>query len=48
MKCLRDNKFENALCRKESKAYLECRMERQVPANICDFSNLPRLPWHLP
>ncbi|XP_038421281.1 cytochrome c oxidase assembly protein COX19-like isoform X2 [Canis lupus familiaris] len=27
MKCLRDNKFENALCRKESKAYLECRME---------------------
>ncbi|XP_012903216.1 cytochrome c oxidase assembly protein COX19 isoform X1 [Mustela putorius furo] len=28
MKCLRDNKFENALCRKESKAYLECRMER--------------------
>uniref|UniRef100_A0A452TJC3 Cytochrome c oxidase assembly protein COX19 n=2 Tax=Ursus TaxID=9639 RepID=A0A452TJC3_URSMA len=32
MKCLRDNKFENALCRKESKAYLECRMERQLMA----------------
>ncbi|XP_035961494.1 cytochrome c oxidase assembly protein COX19 isoform X3 [Halichoerus grypus] len=30
MKCLRDNKFENALCRQESKAYLECRMERSV------------------
>ncbi|XP_030156615.1 cytochrome c oxidase assembly protein COX19 [Lynx canadensis] len=32
MKCLRDNRFENALCRSESKDYLECRMERQVPA----------------
>uniref|UniRef100_A0A8C0QHH4 Cytochrome c oxidase assembly protein COX19 n=1 Tax=Canis lupus familiaris TaxID=9615 RepID=A0A8C0QHH4_CANLF len=32
MKCLRDSKFENALCRKESKAYLECRMERQLMA----------------
>nr|XP_031532702.1 uncharacterized protein LOC102531233 isoform X3 [Vicugna pacos] len=28
MKCLRDNNFENALCRNESKEYLECRMER--------------------
>ena len=33
MKCLRDNNFENALCRNESKEYLECRMERQVPAS---------------
>uniref|UniRef100_A0A8C0L765 Cytochrome c oxidase assembly factor COX19 n=1 Tax=Canis lupus dingo TaxID=286419 RepID=A0A8C0L765_CANLU len=41
MKCLRDSKFENALCRKESKAYLECRMERQVHADTCDFWNLP-------
>ncbi|KAM7143439.1 cytochrome c oxidase assembly protein COX19 [Molossus nigricans] len=32
MKCLRDNKFENALCRRESKEYLECRMERQLMA----------------
>lgn len=32
MKCLRENKFENALCRHESKEYLECRMERQVRA----------------
>ncbi|XP_003469980.1 cytochrome c oxidase assembly protein COX19 [Cavia porcellus] len=32
MKCLRDNKFENALCRNESKEYLECRMERQLMA----------------
>ncbi|KAH1183702.1 hypothetical protein KIL84_014318 [Mauremys mutica] len=30
MKCLRENSFENALCRQESKEYLECRMERQV------------------
>ncbi|XP_056660295.1 cytochrome c oxidase assembly protein COX19 [Monodelphis domestica] len=32
MKCLRDNNFENTLCRKESKEYLECRMERQLMA----------------
>lgn len=32
MKCLRENKFENALCRHESKEYLECRMERQLMA----------------
>ncbi|KAG8509971.1 Cytochrome c oxidase assembly protein COX19, partial [Galemys pyrenaicus] len=30
MKCLRDKNFENALCRNESKEYLECRMERQA------------------
>nr|XP_020737990.1 cytochrome c oxidase assembly protein COX19 isoform X2 [Odocoileus virginianus texanus] len=29
MKCLRDNNFENTLCRNESKEYLECRMERE-------------------
>ncbi|XP_028561185.1 cytochrome c oxidase assembly protein COX19 [Lacerta agilis] len=32
MKCLRENSFENALCRQESKEYLECRMERQLMA----------------
>ncbi|XP_036606821.1 cytochrome c oxidase assembly protein COX19 [Trichosurus vulpecula] len=32
MKCLRDNNFENAFCRNESKEYLECRMERQLMA----------------
>ncbi|KAM5229221.1 cytochrome c oxidase assembly protein COX19 [Ctenodactylus gundi] len=32
MKCLRDSNFENAACRSESKAYLECRMERQLMA----------------
>ncbi|XP_029804493.1 cytochrome c oxidase assembly protein COX19 isoform X2 [Suricata suricatta] len=32
MKCLRDNRFENALCRNESKDYLECRMQRQLMA----------------
>ncbi|XP_061455470.1 cytochrome c oxidase assembly protein COX19 [Rhineura floridana] len=30
MKCLKENRFENALCRQESKEYLECRMERQL------------------
>uniref|UniRef100_A0A667GKQ7 Cytochrome c oxidase assembly protein COX19 n=1 Tax=Lynx canadensis TaxID=61383 RepID=A0A667GKQ7_LYNCA len=30
MKCLCDNKFENALCRNEPKDYLECRMDRQL------------------
>ncbi|KAF6280542.1 cytochrome c oxidase assembly factor COX19 [Rhinolophus ferrumequinum] len=32
MKCLRENNSENALCRNESKEYLECRMERQLMA----------------
>lgn len=32
LKCLHENNFENALCRKESKEYLECRMERQLMA----------------
>ncbi|XP_067317924.1 cytochrome c oxidase assembly protein COX19-like [Anolis sagrei] len=32
MQCLRANHFENALCREESKEYLECRMERQLMA----------------
>ncbi|KAM9096851.1 cytochrome c oxidase assembly protein COX19 [Sarcophilus harrisii] len=32
MKCLRVKNFENALCRNESKEYLECRMERQLMA----------------
>lgn len=40
MKCLRDNRFENALCRNESKDYLECRMERQVHAGNYDFRTL--------
>lgn len=31
LKCLRENNFENGLCRYESKEYLECRMERRVP-----------------
>ncbi|XP_007941336.2 cytochrome c oxidase assembly protein COX19 [Orycteropus afer afer] len=32
MKCLRDNHFENTLCRNESKEYLQCRMERRLMA----------------
>ncbi|XP_042294096.1 cytochrome c oxidase assembly protein COX19 [Sceloporus undulatus] len=32
MQCLRANSFENALCRQESKEYLECRMQRQLMA----------------
>ncbi|XP_042196906.1 cytochrome c oxidase assembly protein COX19 [Callorhinchus milii] len=30
MKCLRENKFDNSLCREVSKEYLECRMDRQL------------------
>ncbi|XP_048407934.1 cytochrome c oxidase assembly protein COX19 [Stegostoma tigrinum] len=30
MNCLRASKFDNSLCRQQSKEYLECRMERQL------------------
>ncbi|MGH0149733.1 UNVERIFIED_CONTAM: hypothetical protein FKN15_015848 [Acipenser sinensis] len=30
MKCLRENSYENSLCREQSKQYLECRMDRQL------------------
>ncbi|XP_060696167.1 cytochrome c oxidase assembly protein COX19 [Chiloscyllium punctatum] len=30
MNCLRESKFDNSLCRQQSKEYLECRMERQL------------------
>ncbi|XP_007664708.1 cytochrome c oxidase assembly protein COX19 [Ornithorhynchus anatinus] len=33
MNCLRANHFESALCRNESKEYLECRMEKQLMAH---------------
>ncbi|XP_062041561.1 cytochrome c oxidase assembly protein COX19 isoform X2 [Lepus europaeus] len=32
LRCLRESGFENASCRKQSKEYLECRMERQLMA----------------
>ncbi|XP_018541061.1 cytochrome c oxidase assembly protein COX19 [Lates calcarifer] len=32
MKCLRDNSFDNSLCRLQSKDYLECRMNHQLMA----------------
>lgn len=32
LKCLRDRRFENALCRNESRDYLQCRMDRQLMA----------------
>ncbi|KAM5213594.1 cytochrome c oxidase assembly protein COX19 [Hipposideros larvatus] len=32
MRCLRDNNSENAVCRAEAKAYLQCRMDRQLMA----------------
>nr|XP_020834345.1 cytochrome c oxidase assembly protein COX19 isoform X4 [Phascolarctos cinereus] len=40
LKCLRDNNFENTLCRNESKEYLECRMERylQIPSMFLNSS----------
>ncbi|KAB0351271.1 hypothetical protein FD755_005270 [Muntiacus reevesi] len=40
MKCLRDNNFENTLCRNESKEYLECRMERCVEGSLQTFGIL--------
>ncbi|KAM6898447.1 cytochrome c oxidase assembly protein COX19 [Lycodopsis pacificus] len=32
MKCLRNNNFDNSLCRLQSKDYLECRMDNQLMA----------------
>ncbi|XP_062858865.1 cytochrome c oxidase assembly protein COX19 [Trichomycterus rosablanca] len=32
MQCLRDNNFDNSLCRLQSKEYLECRMDRHLMA----------------
>eukprot|EP00271_Cylindrocystis_brebissonii_P000266 TRINITY_DN10333_c0_g1_i1.p1 TRINITY_DN10333_c0_g1~~TRINITY_DN10333_c0_g1_i1.p1 ORF type:complete len:123 (-),score=18.15 TRINITY_DN10333_c0_g1_i1:209-577(-) len=32
MKCLKDNKYDGDKCRAISKAYLECRMERNLMA----------------
>ena len=28
MKCLRENRMKNECCRDESKAYLQCRMDK--------------------
>ncbi|MBN3275133.1 COX19 protein, partial [Polyodon spathula] len=30
MNCLRENSYENSMCREQSKQYLECRMDRQL------------------
>ncbi|KAJ7987692.1 hypothetical protein DPEC_G00329130 [Dallia pectoralis] len=30
MKCLKENSFDNATCRLQSKEYLECRMDNQL------------------
>ena len=30
MKCLRDNSFDNSMCRLQSKDYLQCRMDKWV------------------
>ncbi|XP_076856266.1 cytochrome c oxidase assembly protein COX19 [Brachyhypopomus gauderio] len=30
MRCLRNNKFDNAHCRIQSKEYLQCRMDKQL------------------
>ncbi|XP_029540408.1 cytochrome c oxidase assembly protein COX19 [Oncorhynchus nerka] len=32
MKCLKDNSYDNSLCRVQSKDYLECRMDNQLMA----------------
>ena len=31
LSCLKENGNDNSLCREESRAYLQCRMERYVP-----------------
>ncbi|NXD93091.1 COX19 protein, partial [Chaetorhynchus papuensis] len=33
MECLRHSGYESAACRQSAKAYLECRMDRQLMAN---------------
>ncbi|XP_054017285.1 cytochrome c oxidase assembly protein COX19 [Melanerpes formicivorus] len=33
MECLRNSDYESSACRQHAKAYLECRMERQLMAN---------------
>ncbi|NP_001243733.1 cytochrome c oxidase assembly protein COX19 [Taeniopygia guttata] len=33
MECLRRSSYESAACRQSAKAYLECRMDRQLMAN---------------
>nr|XP_020834346.1 cytochrome c oxidase assembly protein COX19 isoform X5 [Phascolarctos cinereus] len=43
LKCLRDNNFENTLCRNESKEYLECRMERPQIKNLSSRRSLRSL-----
>ncbi|XP_014034649.1 cytochrome c oxidase assembly protein COX19 [Salmo salar] len=32
MKCLKDNSYDNSMCRLQSKDYLECRMDNQLMA----------------
>uniref|UniRef100_A0A3P8XME6 Cytochrome c oxidase assembly protein COX19 n=1 Tax=Esox lucius TaxID=8010 RepID=A0A3P8XME6_ESOLU len=32
MRCLKDNSYDNSLCRLQSKEYLECRMDNQLMA----------------
>ncbi|NP_001290660.1 COX19 cytochrome c oxidase assembly factor [Esox lucius] len=32
MTCLKDNSYDNSLCRLQSKEYLECRMDNQLMA----------------
>lgn len=39
MQCLKRSGYDNGLCRSESKAYLRCRMERELMAQE-DFKKL--------
>lgn len=39
MKCMKDNKFDNGVCRNFSKAYLECRMDK----DLMEKENLAKL-----
>ncbi|NXN93373.1 COX19 protein, partial [Rhinopomastus cyanomelas] len=43
MKCLRESGYESSACRPLSKAYLECRMDRQVLPQLMANEPLEKL-----
>ncbi|NXG51222.1 COX19 protein, partial [Psilopogon haemacephalus] len=44
MECLRNSDYESSACRQHAKAYLECRMERQVVARTLPGTARPGKP----
>lgn len=47
MKCLKDNSYDNSMCRLQSKDYLECRMDKWVltTVSLAATSFLLRMRW---